>query len=266
MDVTGKIALVTGGGRGIGQGIALTLAENGADVVVTDISTEDAERVADEVQEMGQRSMASRADVTDQASVETMVWDAIARFERIDILVNNAGIIAAPGWEERERANEEDWTTIYEVNVKGLVRVTEAVVPHMKERRYGKIINISSTAGRSGNLANPPYAASKAAVISYTRACAAELAAYNITVNTICPGHIWTPMWERIAYRQSISPEYPQGLSTREVFDRVVEELVPLKREQTAEDMGALAAFLASDHAKNITGQAINVNGGSRMD
>ena len=148
MDVTDKIALVTGGGRGIGRGIVLALAKNGADLVVTDINFEDAKSVSDEVNKLGRNALPLPVDVTNQESVDNMVREAIERFRRIDILVNNAGIIAAPGWEERDRSSEKDWDMIYEINVKGIVRVTESVAPHMKERRYGKIVNIASGAGR----------------------------------------------------------------------------------------------------------------------
>ena len=266
MDVSQKVALVTGGGRGIGRGTALVLARNGADVAVADLNSPDAAAVAAEVEAVGRRSLGVAVDVTDLRSVEDMVSGVIDAFGRIDILVNNAGIIAAPGWENRERSNEDDWDQIYEVNVKGIVHVTEAVAPHMIQRRYGKIVNIASGAGRVGSPGNPPYNVSKAGVISYTQASALELAAHNINVNSICPGLLWTPMWERIATRGSLTPENVEGLNPRQWFERGVAERVPLKREQTPEDIGNLAAFLASDYAENITGQAINVNGGSRMD
>jgi meso-butanediol dehydrogenase/(S,S)-butanediol dehydrogenase/diacetyl reductase len=265
MNVTGKIAVVTGGGRGIGRGIVLALAGNGADVVVADINLDDAAGVAAEVAELGRRSMTSHLDVTAQDSVEGMVHDVMARFQRIDVLVNNAGIYAGPGFEEREEANEDDWDMIYEVNVKGVVRVTCAVKPGMKDRRYGKIVNIASIAGRQGSPGNPPYAVSKTGVISYTQASALELAPYGINVNAICPGSLWTPMWERIAVRRSGSPvENPEGLGPRALFERTVQRDIPLKREQTPEDIGNLAAFLASDVSRNITGQSINVDGGLR--
>ena len=266
MDVTDKIAVVTGGGRGIGRGVALALARHGAAVVVADINLEDATSVSHEVAESGRDSMATLADVTKQGSIDQMVEEVLDRFGRIDILVNNAGIYAAPGFEERNEANEDDWDMLYEVNVKGIVRVTGAVKHGMKERRYGKIVNIASIAGRQGGAGNPPYNVSKAGVISFTQASALELAEYGINVNAICPGLLWTPMWERIAYRRSISPgENPDGLSPRLLFDRAVEASIPLKRQQTPEDIGNLAAFLASDYSRNITGQAINVDGGSRM-
>jgi NAD(P)-dependent dehydrogenase (short-subunit alcohol dehydrogenase family) len=265
MDVTGKIAIVTGGGRGIGRGIVLALAGNGADVVVADIVEDDAKDLAGEIEAMGRRALACVVDVTDQASVDRMVDGTIDRFGRIDILVNNAGIIAAPGWEQRETSSEEDWDRIYDVNVKGMARATNAVAARMRENRYGKIINISSVAGRQGNPFNTPYGISKAGTISLTQASALELAPYNINVNAICPGLLWTPMWERISYRHSIAPENTEGLTPRQVFDATVKQRTPLQREQTPEDIGYLAAFLASDYAGNITGQTINVSGGSHM-
>ena len=266
MDVSKKKALVTGGGRGIGRGIALALASNGADVAVADLNAADAASVAAEVGELGRRAHSLDIDVTDQASVDEAVRSVLSEFGEVDILANNAGIIAAPGWEERDSSDEADWDMIYEVNVKGIVRVTEAVSPYMIERRYGKIVNIASGAGRQGSADNPPYNASKAAVISYTQSSALELAPYNINVNAICPGLLWTPMWERIATRSVLRREDLAGLGPREAFERIVQERIPMGREQTPDDIGHLAAFLASDASRNITGQSINVNGGSRMD
>ena len=265
MDVSDKVAIVTGGGRGIGRAISLVLARNGADLVVADVSLEDARSVAGEVEDAGRRSLAIRADVTDQRSVEDMADEVIARFGRVDILVNNAGVIAAAGWEEREKSTDEDWDATFEVNVKGMARVTNVVARHMKERQYGKIVNISSTAGRQGTLTSAPYGASKAAVINLTQFLALDLAPYNINVNAVCPGLLWTSMWERIAVRWSLDPEKSQGMTPRQIFDRTVKERIPLGREQTPEDVGHAVAFLASDYATNVTGQALNVNGGSHV-
>ena len=265
MDVTGKVALVTGGGRGVGRGIVMALARNGADVVVGDINLEDAANVAAEVAGLGRQSIASRVDVTSESSVANMTAEVMDTFGRIDILVNNAGVIAASGWEERESTTEEDWQLVQAVNVRGLARVTEAVAGNMKDRLYGKIVNIASVAGRLGTLTSQPYGASKAAVINMTQYWATELAPFNINVNAICPGLLWTPMWKRIATRWSADAEKWKGLTPREIFDRTVKERVPLAREQTPEDVGHAATFLASDDAKNITGQALNVSGGSHM-
>jgi meso-butanediol dehydrogenase/(S,S)-butanediol dehydrogenase/diacetyl reductase len=265
MDVTGKTAIVTGGGRGIGRGIALALARNGADVVVAEIIEENGASASAEVEAVGRRSLAAALDVTDQASVDALMPSVLSEFEHVDILVNNAGIIGAPGWEQRQRTNEEDWDLIYEVNVKGVMRVTDAVAPHMKERRYGKIVNIASIAGRIGTLTSGPYGASKAAVINLTQYWALELAPYAINVNAVCPGLLWTPLWDRIATRYSRDTEKYPGMTPREVFKQTVQERIPLGREQTPEDIGNAVAFLASDAARNITGQALNVSGGSHM-
>lgn len=264
MDVSGKTAIVTGGGRGIGRGISLAMARNGADVAVADIIVENAESVAEEVRALGQRAIALSLDVSNVESVEEMTAQALAEFGAIDILVNNAGVIGAAGWESRETPNEEDWDFIFEINLKGIARVTDAVAPHMQERRSGKVINIASIAGRRGSNRNPPYNASKAGVINLTQSQAQILAPHNINVNAICPGLLWTPMWQRIASRQTMTPN-PESKTPRDLFVEYVEEETPLGREQTPDDIGNLAAFLASEYAMNITGQAINVDGGLTM-
>ena len=265
MDVTGLVAVVTGGGRGIGRGIALALARNGADVVIADVDAANAESTSAEVSELGRRSQTVEMDVTDQQSVDRAIQDVLGLFGRMDVLVNNAGVVSAPGWTGRLGENEADWDVVYEVNVKGVDRVTRAVSPGMKRKRFGKIINISSVAGRRGNPGLAAYSASKAACISITQAAALELAPYNINVNTICPGLLWTPMWNVLATRQVSLFEDAAARTPREQFESVVARSTPLGREQTPEDIGNLAAFLASEYARNITGQAINVSGGSAM-
>ena len=264
MDVTNKVAVVTGGGRGIGRGISLILAQNGADVAVGDVHPENAQTVAMEVTQLERRSLAVTLDVTDEESTQRMVREVMDHFGRIDILINNAGVVGAEGWEQREKPNDSDWNFVFAVNVRGIARVTEAVAPHMKANRYGKIINIASIAGRQGSPRNPPYNMSKAGVVNLTQSQSLELAPYNINVNAICPGLLWTPIWERIVNRPAMTPN-PEGKSGRELFLGYVQETTPLGREQTPEDIGNLAAFLASDYANNITGQSINVSGGYFM-
>ncbi len=266
MDLNGKVAVVTGAGRGIGRAIAEKLAEHGAKVVIADVGIDNAVNVAEAINDDGHEAEPIAVDVTRQSSVDRMARGAMARFGQLDILINNAGIIGARGWETRGRPNERDWDTVYAVNVKGVANATRAVSVLMRKRKYGKIINIASVAGRQGAPGNPPYNISKAGVISLTQATALELAPFNINVNAICPGLLWTPMWERIATRQTKYDSASQGLTPRKAFERVVAERIPLGREQTPEDIGNLAVFLASDPSENITGQAINVNGGSRMD
>jgi len=266
MDLNGKVAIVTGAGRGIGRAIAEKMAEYGARVVVADLAVDTVVRVAEDLTRDGHEAEAIAVDVTRASSVDRMVRGTVARFGQVDILVNNAGVIAAPGWEDRNKPNDRDWDMIYSVNVKGVSKTTDAAVRQMRRRSYGKIINIASGAGRQGSPDNPPYNVSKAGVISLTQAYALELAADNINVNAICPGLLWTPMWERIAKRRIRIEQPKTRISPRRAFEQTVKERIPLGREQTPEDIGNLAVFLASDLAENITGQAINVNGGSRMD
>ena len=267
-DLSGRVALVTGGGRGIGRGISLALAEQGADVSVADLISDNASQVAVEVQQMGTRSAGVQMDVTDRSSVEDAVAETLDRLGHIDILVNNAGIVGAAGLWERDSPSDDDWNQTFQVNVRGMVVTTETVQGHMVERGSGRIINIASIAGRQGSPDIPHYSTSKAAAISWTQSSAHQLARHGITVNAICPGLLWTPMWQAIAQRRSrlgSSQADVDGLEGRELFERTVEAMTPMRREQTPQDIGKLAAFLASDDAKNITGQAINVDGGIRM-
>ena len=271
IDLTDKVAVVTGGASGIGRGICLVLAEQGANVVVADMNLQGAESVAADVAGKGRQAIAIGVDVTEKASVGTLVAQVMDRFGKIDILVNDAGVIGAPNWWERETPSDEDWDRAYAVNLRGVVIVSEAVAPHMKERRYGKIINIASVAARQGGTVIgadlPYYNASKAAVVTWTQSNTLQLAPYDINVNAICPSLLWTPMWERIVEKRARFNLDPgiRGLKGREYFEKAVESWVPMKKEQTPEDIGKLAAFLASDDAHNITGQAINVDGGRYM-
>ena len=267
IDLTDKVAIVTGGASGIGRGICLALAEHGARVAVADLNANGAGSVAAEVSGMGRPAAAIAVDVTNRASVEQMAARALEELGNLDILVNAAGVVGAPGWWERGAASDEDWDYVLAVNLRGVAIGSEAVAPHMKERRYGKIINIASTAARLGSIDIAHYSASKAGVVSWTQSNALQLASYGINVNAICPGLLWTPMWERIAQLRGTFgyDASTRGLTGRDLFDKLVETTVPMKREQTPEDVGKLAAFLASDDARNITGQAINVDGGRRM-
>jgi NAD(P)-dependent dehydrogenase (short-subunit alcohol dehydrogenase family) len=263
LELDGRVAVVTGGATGIGRAIGLKLAERGAAVVVWDLNADAARGTSADIAALGVESHAADADVTDPGGVAAAAADALARLGRIDILVNNAGVAGAPGWHEQPVSREEDWTFAFEVNVKGMATVTNAIAPHMQERGSGKIVNISSIAGREGRPSLPHYSATKAAVINYTQSLANELGADNINVNAVCPGLLWTPMWEQVGARYARTRPELDGMSPREVFDRTVEELIPLKREQTPEDIGDLVAFLVSEDAMNITGQAINVDGGA---
>lgn len=267
IDLTDKVAIVTGGASGIGRGICLVLAEQGANVAVADLNEKGAESVASEIVNLGRQSIAANVDVTSRDSVNGMVARVVEEFGRIDILVNDAGLVGAANWWEREVPSDADWDATYAVNLRGVVIVSQAVEPHMKERGYGKIINIASIAARQGGAGIPHYNASKAGVVSWTQSHALQLAEHNINVNAICPGLLWTPLFEKLVQRTGIfSISDPTSeLSGRERFESVVETTIPMKKEQTPEDIGKLTAFLASDDAHNITGQAINVDGGRRM-
>jgi len=258
MRLGGRTALVTGGGRGLGQGICLALAAAGADIVVSDIILENAESVVSEVKNLGREALAIRMDVSDNRSVDQAFKHAFEEFDRIDILVNNAGVIRqAPVLE----MTVEDWDLVIGVNAKGVFLCSKAVIPQMIEMRNGRIINISSISGKNGFPGQAAYGASKFAVIGLTQVLARELAPFNITVNAVCPGIVYTKMWEYLSSLRA--KEF--GMTPDEAFKKITTERIPLGRPQSPEDIGRLVAFLASDEAKNITGQSINVDGGMVM-
>ena len=271
IDLTDKVAVVTGGASGIGRGICKALAGQGADIVVADMNAQGAKSTADEIAATGRKASVVDVDVTDRDSAANLVAEALRLFGKIDILVNDAGVIGAAEWWKRPTPSDDDWDLVLAVNLRGVVNVSEAAAPHMIERRYGKIINIASIAARQGGADIPHYNASKAAVVSWTQSHALQMAPYDINVNAICPGLLWTPMFEGLVERSlsfgsalGSNPEL-RDLSGREYFEKLVESVIPMRKEQTPEDIGKLAAFLASDDAHNITGQAINVDGGRRM-
>ena len=265
MGLNGRTAIVTGAATGIGRSIAIKLAEQGANVVVADLMADAGEETARDLRALGVEALVCEMDVTSPEAAARTARETFERLGKIDILVNNAGVVGAPGWYEHETSRDEDWAACYQVNVRGMVIVTEAVAPAMKEARSGKIVNISSISGREGRPSLAHYSATKAAVINYTQALAGELALFNVNVNAICPGLLWGPMWEQVGARYArTTPEW-SGLPPKEVFRRMIAQRIPLGREQTQEDIGELAAFLASEDARNITGQAINVDGGFFM-
>ena len=264
MDLTNKVAIVTGGGQGIGEGICEILAKNGSTVIVTDINPNSAQNVENKINSMNCKAISYQLDVTknkESLSISQKVFD---RFGKIDILVNNAGIVAAPNWENKQKLTEDDWNLTFQVNLRGLAKVTESVIPYMQNAKYGKIINIASVAGRVGSTFHPPYSSTKAGVINYTQSMSTTLAKFNINVNTICPGHVWTGLAHRTSMNQKISQDEKKS-TLRDVFENNIKTWVPLQREQKPQDIGYLAAFLASDYSKNITGQAINIDGGIYM-
>jgi NAD(P)-dependent dehydrogenase (short-subunit alcohol dehydrogenase family) len=260
----GKVAVVTGGGSGIGRGIVLCMAQEGADIAIPDIQEGNAQAVAKEVLALGRRAVAMRCDVTKEADVQAALERVKRELGKIDILVNNAGMASRPGMPFTNNT-EEDWDRTYAVNLKSVFLACKAIAPYFIGRQAGRIINIASIAGPLAAVTMPPYSVAKGGVITLTRVVAKELAPHGITVNAICPGVLWTPFWENLArYIADTNPAF-KGMTPRQVFDKRVADIIPMKREQTPEDIGWAAVFLASDQARNITGQALNVDGGSVM-
>ena len=259
-SLKGQTALVTGGGQGIGRGIALQLARAGANLIIAQRNQITAAKIVTEIIEIGRKAIAIPLDVTNTHSVKNCILTALQNFPQIEILINNSGAIQT---ELGSNIPEDDFDLCYQVNLKGLWRVTTALSDHLKSHGKGKIINISSIGGRQPDPAFPAYCASKAAVISLTQSLASELGPFNINVNTICPGTIWTPMWEIVNNLTSDSNNSETVIPKAAYLSSIAS--TALKRCQTPEDIGHAAVFLASDFAKNITGQAINVDGGQIM-
>jgi meso-butanediol dehydrogenase/(S,S)-butanediol dehydrogenase/diacetyl reductase len=252
-----KVVIVTGGARGIGAAIASDFVEEGANVIIGDTSVDLAGGLAAKMKG-GAKIMVVRIDVTKKSDAEGLVAKTMNEFGKIEILVNNAGVVQEKLFVDIE---EDDWDRINHVNAKGIYLVTKAVVPHMIAARYGKIVNISSRSGKDGQIGLSHYAASKFAVIGLTQALAKELGEYNINVNAVCPGIIRTAMWDKILAARAER----QGLPREQIFDNLVRQ-VPLGRPQDPDDVAKVALFLSSEVSRNMTGEAINVNGGLRMD
>ena len=241
MEVSSRVAIVTGSGRGIGQAIALKLAETGVTVVVSDIAG--AEVVAEEIRSMGCQALAVSTDVSLPADVEKLVETTMATYGRIDILVNNAGITRD---HLLMRLSEEDWDSVLTVNLKSVYLCTRAVLRHMVKQRWGRIISMASIVGVVGNAGQANYAAAKAGIIGFTRSVAKEVASRGITANAIAPGFIDTSMTQQLAesQRQEMAKHIPVGYIG------------------TPRDVAEAVAFLASEEARYITGQVLNVDGG----
>lgn len=263
----GKVALISGAGGGIGRGIARCLAEEGVHLALADISQPSAKAAAEEMSEFSVTSIPYALDVTDKSLCMDVVDTVSKEFGGLDIVVNNAGVIGGAAFKlgmPLSDINEDDWDDTYNVNVKGVFLLCQASLEKMKGKGWGRIINISSRAGRDGRETIPHYSASKAAVIIFTQALAREVAREGITVNAVCPGLIWSAMWEQLA--NQFRKKFPifTGKTAREVFGHFVEQ-TPMGVEQSTEDIGRSVAFLASDDAKTITGQAILVDSGAVM-
>jgi NAD(P)-dependent dehydrogenase (short-subunit alcohol dehydrogenase family) len=254
-----RVALVTGAGQGIGRAIAVALAQSGAEVACVDIDGVTAKSTAGAVEGLGRRSLALAVDVGDVGAVDQMLGTIIETFGRVDILVNNAGVTRRAYIMD---LTESDWDRIMRINGKGVFFCLQRVAREMIPRRSGVIINIASIAGKGfAGTSNAIYAASKGAVLGLTRIAALQLAPHNITVNAICPGSTVTALSE--ANLRDRARE--QNLSLEEMRRRR-DAIIPLGRANDPEDVAALAVFLASAGARNITGQSFNVDGGIIFD
>lgn len=270
MRTEGKVAIVTGAGKGIGLGIVHCLAKEGADVVVNALHQESAQKVADEVKGMGRKSLAVAADVTKKEGAECVVKATMDTFGRIDILVNNFGahteaFYTRPNSKFTDQKIKE-WDDDYEFNLKSQVLMCMAAVPIFIEQQSGKIINIASVAGKMTIPAQMPYGAFKAGSIYFTRTLAVELGQYNINVNCINPGGIYSGMSERFIQPAIDSNPEAKGMTPRQFYEKFVQPNIaktvrsPLKRELLAEDVGWAVVFLASEESRNITGQCLTVD------
>ncbi len=292
--LSSKVAIVTGAGQGIGKGIALRLAREGAHVVIAEYNVESAAAVTQEIEAAGGRALAFRIDISDATAGQKMVDDVVAQLGHIDILVNNAGVVQTKPMLDLTPA---DWDRVLDVNLRGAFFLTQAVARQMIQQApaalreaaaapadifstkrsqtsevsetsevslaasYGKIVNLSSVSGRRGRPLQTHYAASKSAIISLTQSVALALAPYRINANAVCPGIVPTPMWQQIdADRGKLF-----GAKPGEAMAGFI-NTVPLKRAATPEDIAGAIAFFCSSDADYITGQALNVDGGFEMD
>jgi len=257
MELQGQVAIVTGCGRGIGRATALELARMGADIVIAEIDAGGADKTAALVKDLGRRAVVARTDVTKRADLTAMVERARAHFGRIDILINNAGIYRAAATLD---VTEEHWDAIMTINAKAVFFATQAVLPAMIAAKRGSIVSLASMAGKIGSKTNLPYNASKAAVVSMTKSLALAHAADGIRVNCVCPGFVETDMWTMVARDQSKL----LGMTPDE-FTRAREKSVPLGRMEKPQDVANVIAFLCTDRAGYMTGQALSVDGGLVM-
>ena len=245
-SLEGKVALITGGSRGIGKETALAFARAGADVVVAGLDLPDLENVATEVKALGGKALAIEVDLTSSAQIDATVARATEEFGKIDILVNNAGMHLTARFME---GSEATWMKVLQVNLLGHMLFSRAVLKGMIEKQSGKIINIASDAGRTGSSGQVVYGASKGAMVAFTRNLAVEMSRYKININCVSPGLIDTDMWN--ATRRE-TPKLAEAY----------EKTIPWKRLGTPSEIASAILFLASDEAEYVTGQTLSVNGG----
>ncbi|MDH3443185.1 MAG: glucose 1-dehydrogenase [Deltaproteobacteria bacterium] len=252
MKLQGKTALVAGGGGGIGRAVALALAQEGANTAVADIARDNAEKVSKELKAVGVKAMACQVDLTKKADVDHVVAEISSQFGQIDILVN------CQGWDRLEpfvESNEEVWEKLLAINFKSVLYTCKAVLPGMISRGGGKVVNISSDAGRVGSSWEAVYAGAKGAVIAFSKTIAREVARYKINVNVVCPGLTETPLLQSVR---------SQSEQTAKLIDAVT-KATPFRRPAQPEEIAEAVLFLTSPAANFITGQTLSVSGGLTM-
>ena len=258
MNLGGKVVLITGGGAGIGKGIAFAFAAAGADVVIADINGEAAQAVAISIAQMQRRSLAINADCGDVTQIDAMVGEVVQTFGKLDILVNNAATTYIAGLMD---ITEADFDRLSRINSKGAFFCLQRSAREMIRQEGGRIINIASIAGRGyAGTTNAAYAAAKGALITLTRIAAAQLAPHGINVNAICPGVTVTELFDKTVRRRAAE----RGVPVEELVEGFTRP-IPIGRANIPEDIASMAIFLASEGARNITGQSINIDGGLVM-
>ena len=248
MQLENKVAIVTGGGQGIGEKIALTLAERGADVAIADLNLETSSEVSSKIKALGRKSIAIETDVSNSSSVNQMVQQVITELGGVDILVNNAGYVA-PMMRQVIKEDEDYWDKVIAINLKAVILTSRAVIDHMMEKKSGKIVNIASDAARVGQFGQAVYSGAKGGVVAFAKAFAREVAKYQININCVAPGATNTPAFAKAPAEM------------REAAAKIY----PLKRVAETSDIANAVAFLASDEAGFITGQTLSVSGGYTM-
>ena len=246
-----KVAIVTGGSRGIGKAICSGFAEGGAQVVIFDLLEDEGKKTEEKIKSRGEKALFMKTDVSKTREVESAVKQCIDMFGKVDILVNNAG------WDRMMLFNDTDedfWDEVIDINYKGVLRCCKAVLAPMMERKYGKIVSIGSDAGRVGSTGEAVYSGCKGAIISFTKTLARETARYGINVNCVCPGPTQTPGMEETKKEE---------LAARILG--AMDKIIPMGKLGKPEDIAAAVLFLASDEASYITGQTLSVSGGLTM-
>jgi 2-hydroxycyclohexanecarboxyl-CoA dehydrogenase len=249
MRLPDKVAIVTGGASGLGRGIALALAREGARVAVVDLNEAGARDTVEAIAKNGGQAAAWRADISDKARIDRVVAEIISRWGTVDILVNNAGLDRVGPF---VNSSEAEWDLILRVNLKGPIVCTRAVLDEMTRKGYGKIVNIASDAGRVGSTGEAVYSAAKGGIIAFTKTIARETARHRLNVNCVCPGPSDTPLFQEVA---AGNPKLAESLK----------RVIPFGRLGTAEDLAPAVVFLASDESGFVTGQTLSVSGGLTM-